>query len=69
MWRDRCFTIGLIGTVLACLACLTPFAVVTRGAIGLGAWAGRLDAVPLPAVIVFLALAIYRYRVSCRRTP
>ena len=47
MWRDRCFTIGLIGTVLACLACLTPFAVVTLGAIGLGAWAGRLDAVPL----------------------
>ena len=68
MWHDRWLALGVIGVVLACLACLTPIAVVALGAIGLGAWAGRLDAVLLPAVIVFLALAAYRYWVACRRT-
>jgi hypothetical protein len=35
MWRDRWFAVGVIGTALTCLSCLTPFAVVTLGAIGL----------------------------------
>jgi hypothetical protein len=69
MWRDRWFALGVVGAALACLACLTPFAIMALGAIGLGACVGRLDAVLLSVVIVFLALAVYRYRVSCRRTP
>jgi uncharacterized membrane protein YbaN (DUF454 family) len=28
MWHDRWLALGVIGAVLACLACLTPFAVV-----------------------------------------
>ena len=69
MWHDRWLALGVIGAVLACFGCLTPVAVVALGAIGLGAWAGRLDAVLLPLVVIFLAFAVYRYRVSCRRTP
>lgn len=69
MWHDRWLALGVIGAVFACLACLTPVAVVTLGAIGLGAWAGHLDAILLPVVVIFLSLAVYRYRVSCRRTP
>jgi mercuric ion transport protein len=69
MWRDRWFTVGVIGTVLACLACLTPLAVIGLGAIGLGAWAGRLDVVLLPVLVVFVGFAVYRYRVACRRAP
>lgn len=67
MWRDRWFAFGVIGAALACLACVTPLAVIALGAIGLGAWAGHLDAVLLPALILFLVLAVYRYRVARRR--
>ena len=69
MWRDRWFALGVVGAAFACLACLAPFAIVALGVIGLSACVGRLDAVLLSVVIVFLALAVYRYRVSCRRTP
>lgn len=69
MWRDRCFVFGVIGAALTCLACLTPLAVVALGAIGLGAWAGHLDAVLLPVLVVFMVLAVYRYRLACRRAP
>jgi len=31
MWRDRWVALGVIGAALACLSCLTPFAVVTLG--------------------------------------
>ncbi|MGH7391251.1 MAG: mercury resistance system transport protein MerF [Candidatus Rokuibacteriota bacterium] len=69
MWRDRWFSLGVIGAALACLVCLSPLAVVALGALGLSAWAGHLDVVLLPVLVAFLALAIYRYRVSCRRAP
>ena len=69
MWRDRWLALGVIGAAFACLVCVTPLAVVALGAIGLGAWAGRLDTVLLPVLVVFLALAVYRYRVACRRAP
>ncbi len=69
MWRDRWVALGVIGAALACLSCLTPFAVVTLGAIGLGAWTGHLDIVVLPVLAAFIALVIYRYRVACRKAP
>ena len=69
MWRDRWFALGVIGAALVCLACLTPLAVVGLGVIGLGAWAGYLDVILLPVLATFIAVAIYRYRVACRRTP
>jgi mercuric ion transport protein len=69
MWRDRWFALGIIGTVLACLACLTPLAIVALGAIGLGAWAGYFDIVLGLLLAAFVVLAVYRYRVACRRMP
>ena len=66
MWRDRWFALGVIGATLACLACLTPVAVLVLGAIGLGAWTGRLDIVLLPLLAAFLVLAVYRYRMRRR---
>jgi mercuric ion transport protein len=69
MWRDRWFTVSLVGAVLACLACLTPLAVIGLGAIGLGAWTGRLDVVLLAVLAAFVGIAVYRYRVACRRAP
>ncbi len=67
MWRDRWFAVGVIGAALSCLACLTPLAVLALGAVGLGAWAGHVDAVLLAALVLFIAVAVYRSRVACRR--
>jgi mercuric ion transport protein len=61
MWRDRWFALGVVGAALACLACLTPVAVLVLGAIGLGAWTGRLDVALLPLLAGFVALAAYRH--------
>ena len=69
MWRDRWFVAGAIGAVLSCLACVTPLAVLGLGAVGLGAWTGRLDVILLPVLLVFAGLALYRYRIACRRSP
>ena len=62
MRRDRWFVLGVIGTALTCLACLTPVAVLALGAIGLGAWTGRLDVVLFLLLLGFVVLAVYRYR-------
>jgi mercuric ion transport protein len=67
MWRDRWFALGVIGALLTCLACLTPLAVLALGAIGLGAWTGRLDVALLPLLVGFVALAVHRYRHARRR--
>ena len=66
MWRDRWFALGVLGAALACLACLTPAAVVVLGARGLGAWTGRLDLMLLPLLAGFVVLAVYRYRMRRR---
>jgi mercuric ion transport protein len=69
MWRDRWFAVGVVGAALACVLCLTPLAIVALGAIGLGAWTGSLDIVLVPVLAAFVVLAVYRYRVACRRAP
>jgi mercuric ion transport protein len=69
MRHDRCLALGVAGALLTCLACLTPLAVVALGAIGLGAWTGRLDLVLLPLLVAFVALVAYRYRACRGRTP
>lgn len=67
MRRDWWLALGVIGTALTCLACLTPVAVLVLGAIGLGAWTGRLDLVLLPLLLGFVVLAVYRYRIMRRK--
>lgn len=69
MWCDRWLALGIIGTVLSCLACLTPAAVIALGAIGLGAWVGHLDAVLLPVLVAFAGLVAYRTWIVRRRAP
>ena len=69
MWRDRWLALGVVGALLACPACFTPLAVGALGAIGLGAWTGRLDLLLLAVLVAFVALAAYRYRACRRSTP
>lgn len=69
MWRDRRLALGVVGALLTCLACLTPLAVLALGAIGFGAWTGRLDLVLVPLLIAVVTLAAYRYRTCRGRIP
>lgn len=50
---------GLIGSVIAAICCFTPILVGLLGVVGLGAIAGYLDYVLLPALAVFVGLTAY----------
>lgn len=58
-WRKRLLWTGLIGSGVVALCCVTPILVLLLGVIGLGAITGYLDYVLLPALAVFLGLAVY----------
>ena len=49
---------GIIGTVVAALCCFTPVLVILFGAVGLGGVVGYLDAVLLPALVMFVGITI-----------
>ncbi len=51
--------VGLAGALVAALCCFTPVLVVLLTAVGLSAVVGWLDTVLLPALVIFVALAIY----------
>jgi mercuric ion transport protein len=53
---------GIAGSVLAALCCATPILVILLGALGLSAWAGWLDYVLMPALVVFAGITIYALR-------
>ena len=50
---------SVIGTVVVALCCFTPILVVLLGVVGLSALTGYLDYVLLPALAIFIAMAIY----------
>ena len=57
--------VGVTGTVVGAICCATPVLVVLLGALGLSAWAVKLDYVLLPIIAASLGLiifALYRRR-------
>lgn len=54
------FGIGAIGSIVAALCCTYLLAIVL-GALGLSAWLAWSDYVVLPALLVFLAIAVYGF--------
>ena len=66
---ERWFALSVIGAALACVKCLTPIAVLVLGAIGLGAWTGRVDLVLSPLLPGLVLLGVCRYHVRQGRTP
>jgi mercuric ion transport protein len=59
MSERKLLATGIIGAAVAALCCFTPVLAILLGAVGLSAAIGHLDAVLLPAMIGFAALAIY----------
>lgn len=51
--------LGIIGTILTCIACFTPVAVFLLGAIGFAAWGGYLDYVLFPLLALFVGLVVF----------
>lgn len=56
---ERLLKVGIIGSVIAAICCFTPVLVIGLGAAGLAALVGYLDAVLLPALLVFLVITGY----------
>jgi mercuric ion transport protein len=50
---------GIIGSVLAPLCCFTPILLILLTALGLSAWAGKLDHVLMPVFVVSVGITIY----------
>jgi len=61
MKKSTLLKTGIAGTALAALCCFTPVLVILFGAIGLSAWVGHLDAVLMPALLLFLGLTVYAF--------
>jgi arginine exporter protein ArgO len=51
--------LGIVGTILAALCCFTPILLILLGVAGLGALAGYLDYVLIPALVIFIGITIY----------
>ena len=66
MWRDRWLALGIVGTALTCLACLTPIAALVLGSMGLGAWTGRVDLALVPLLLGFIGVVVFRSRAMRR---
>ena len=62
--RDKLFGVGIAGSVVAALCCVTPVLVWLLAAFGLSAYTGYLDPILLPALLVCLAITGYAI---CRR--
>jgi mercuric ion transport protein len=59
MRGGKLFGVGVGGTVLAAVCCATPALAILLGALGLSAWLAWSDYVVIPALLVFLAVAVF----------
>jgi len=68
----RLLKVGILGTILACVACFTPAALVLLSLLGLARWAGFLDYVLFPLLALFviaLACGAWQRRQAQRDQP
>jgi len=50
---------GIIGSALAMLCCATPILLLLLAALGLSAWAGKVDHVLMPVFVASVGITIY----------
>ncbi|WP_419905768.1 mercury resistance system transport protein MerF [Kiloniella sp.] len=61
MSKNRILKIGVIGSVITAICCVTPILVVLFGVLGVGAAVSYLDIILIPMLAVFLGIAGYGY--------
>jgi mercuric ion transport protein len=59
MKSGQLFGVGVAGAALAAICCATPALAILLGALGLSAWLAWSDFVVLPALLVFLGIAVF----------
>ncbi len=59
MTDEKLLKVGIIGTIVAALCCVTPILVILVTTVGLSAIVGWLDFVLFPALAVFIAITGY----------
>lgn len=64
--KNKTFTTGVIGTLVTILCCATPILNILLGSVGLASITGYLDYVLIPALAIFLTLAIFSYNKSSK---
>ncbi len=55
----KLFGVGVAGTMLAAICCATPALAILLGALGLSPWLAWSDYVAIPALLMFLATAVF----------
>lgn len=53
------FQVGLAGSVITAICCFTPALVILFGVLGLSAFVFVLDAVLIPALVIFAGVTVY----------
>ncbi len=61
MKKNNFIKIGITGSILTAICCVTPVLVILFGVLGIGAMASYLDIILLPLLALFLGLAGYGY--------
>jgi len=56
---NKCLKAGMWGSIVAAICCATPFLAVALVSVGLATMVPYLDYILLPALLVFLLLAVY----------
>ena len=51
--------VGVAGTVITAICCFTPALVILFGVLGLSAFVNVLDAVLIPALVIFAGVTAY----------
>jgi mercuric ion transport protein len=59
---SKCFKTGACGTIIAAVCCATPVLALALTSFGLAAVVPKLDYVLLPALLIFLLLALYGWK-------
>jgi len=59
MENRKLLKIGIIGTIITAICCVTPALVVLFGALGLSAVVGVLDLILFPVLAVFVGITCF----------
>jgi mercuric ion transport protein len=65
---NKCFKTGIWGSIVAAICCATPLLAIALASVGLATMVPYLDYVLLPALLVFLLLALYGWLKSRDQT-
>ena len=61
---SKCLKAGVCGSIVTAICCFTPLLAIMLASVGLAAIVSYLDYILLPALLIFLLLALYGWAKS-----